>query len=316
MCVLHIYNLIKRKPFIHNRLPVTMPNTQDTAADMQALLSAIDSVLQPLAQLCIGKGLPIQAIEEQLRQAYVKAATLASAGANPDRLTSRISTMTGLTRREVGRIQALEAPARASTRNLVTELFTRWVSLPQYQVDANNTMALPRVGPAPSFESLAREVTTNVHPRSLLDTMCSLELVVWDLQNDTVYLTETALVPRNEWKQMMGFLGDNVGDHLRAAVTNVLGQGNEHFEQTLFADELSAHSLQLSRQIISDQWRQLMTQVAPQLEALMKADELAGRKQDHSLRLGLYSWMQAMPASEVTKNDTPTAMPAPEHKDS
>lgn len=284
-----------------------MPTPNDPTADLQALLSAIDSVLQPLAQLCVGKGVPIQAVEEQLRQAYVKAATLANGDGKPDRLTSRISTMTGLTRREVSRIQALAEPARPTTRNLITELFTRWVSLPQYQVDANNTVALPRVGPAPSFEALAREVTTNVHPRSLLDTMCSLELVVWDLQNDMVYLTETALVPRSEWKQMMGFLGDNVGDHLRAAVTNVLGQGNEHFEQTLFADELSTQSLHLCRQIISDQWRQLMTQVAPQLEALMKADELAGRKQDQCLRLGLYSWMQAMPAAEPGADSTDPA---------
>jgi hypothetical protein len=93
---------------------------------------------------------------------------------------------------------------------------------------------------------------------------------------------------------MVGFLGDNVGDHLRAAVTNVLGQGHEHFEQALFADELSAESLQEARQLITRQWRRLMTDMAPRLAALMQADALAGRAQDQSLRLGLYSWTQAM----------------------
>ena len=36
--------------------------------------------------------------------------------------------------------------------------------------------ALPRVGPAPSFESLAQEVTRDVHPRALLEELLRLKL--------------------------------------------------------------------------------------------------------------------------------------------
>jgi len=32
---------------------------------------------------------------------------------------------------------------------------------------------------------------------------------------------------------MVGFLGTNVGEHLEAAVTNVLTDGHQHFEQAL-----------------------------------------------------------------------------------
>lgn len=268
-------------------------------SELHDLLQALDSLLLPLGQLCIGKGVPIQAIEERLRRAFVEAARRSSDGANPQRLTSRISTLTGLTRREVARIQALNEPARATTRSAVSEMFTLWLSLPEYQ-GGQGPMALPRAGPAPSFETLAQSVTRDVHARSLMEALIQLKLVIWDEKQDTVRLAAEAFVPRDQWTQLMGFLGDNVGDHLRAAVTNVLGHGNEHFEQALYADELSAQSIEKARQLISEQWRKLMTNMVPQLEALMKADAKAGRKQDQALRLGLYSWTEPMPPTPET----------------
>lgn len=270
----------------------------------QPLQVALDALLEPMAQLCVGKGLPIQAVEEQLRRAFVKAARQACEGANPQRLNSRISALTGLTRREVTRIEALAEPARPTTRSALTELFTRWMTLPPYG-GADGPLELPRQGDQPSFESLAASVTRDVHPRSLLDALCRLGLAEQDPARDTVRLSANAFVPRNQWAQMVGFLGDNVGDHLRAAVVNVLGQGNEHFEQSLYADELSSQSLQMARQIISDQWRALMSAVAPQLEALMQADAIADRPKDQCLRLGLYSWMQPMPQPSAPHNEAP-----------
>lgn len=303
MCKLHIFIMQSShtmKP--SNESPI--PSAPGDA--VQPLLAALDALLEPMAQLCVGKGVPIQAVEEQLRRAFVKAARQACDGANPQRLNSRISALTGLTRREVTRIEALAEPARPTTRSALTELFTRWMTLPPYCGDIG-PHELPRQGEEPSFESLAMSVTRDIHPRSLLDALCRLGLAEQDPARDTVRLSAHAFVPRNQWAQMVGFLGDNVGDHLRAAVVNVLGQGHQHFEQSLYADELSTESLQIARRIVSDQWQQLMSQVAPQLEALMKADAVANRPQDQSLRLGLYSWMQAMPPqSQPPHHPTPT----------
>lgn len=285
--------------------PSTHPPPPSSPEDtVQPLLAALDALLEPMAQLCVGKGVPIQAAEEHLRRAFVKAARQACDGANPQRLNSRISALTGLTRREVTRIEGLADPVRPVTRSALTELFTRWMTLPPY-CEATGPLELPRQGEAPSFESLAASVTRDVHPRSLLDALCRLGLAEQNPAADTVRLSARAFVPRNQWAQMLGFLGDNVGDHLRAAVVNVLGQGNEHFEQSIYADELSTESLQTARHLIAHQWQQLMTEVTPQLEALMHADAQAQRPQDQYLRLGLYSWMQAMPP-QPTPNETPS----------
>lgn len=286
--------------------PTITPTPGETT---QPLLAALDALLEPMAQLCVGKGVPIQAVEEHLRRAFVQAARQACAGANPQRLQSRISALTGLTRREVARIETLAPRARPTTHSPVNELFTRWMSTPPYG-GPNGPRELPRQGPEPSFETLATSVTRDVHPRSLLEALCRLGMAVHDTERDCVRLGPSGFVPRQQWEQLLAFLGANVGDHLRAAVVNVLGDGPEHFEQALYADELSSHSLQLARHIVSDQWRALLANVTPQLEALMLADAEAGRPQDQALRLGLYALSQPMPPADT--HTPPSTEPAQE----
>jgi hypothetical protein len=266
------------------------------SAEQQALLDAVDAVLQPLADLCLAKGVTIQSIEQRLRLAMVQSAVQAHSTLSSTRLTSRISASTGLTRREVTRLQVGGAltPTRTPRVSSATEVFTRWMSDPSLRGPDGQPVALPRLGTQPSFERLAQSVTQDVHPRSLLDELCRLGLAQWDAASDLVQLKQNAFVPRGDWTRMTGFLGDNVGDHLRAATANVLGSGKEHLEQSIFADELSTHSLQTFRALMVTQWRNLLQTLTPQLEQLIEDDKQAQRVQNQRVRVGLYTWSQAM----------------------
>lgn len=207
--------------------------------------------------------------------------------------------MTGLTRREVTRISAAAQPARPASRSLVTEVFTRWAFEPEHRGEDGRVMALPVLGPAPSFEALAARVTRDVHARSLLADMQRLGLVTE--ADGQVRLLKDSLVPQGDWAHMVGFLGDNVGDHLRAASANVRGEGAPHFEQSVLADELSAESMAQVKDLITQQWQQLMRDMVPQLEALMAADQQAGRVRDQAVRIGMYSWMRDMTPEEQAR---------------
>lgn len=261
-------------------------------ADNSAVLAAVADLMRPLADLCIQRGITIQPVEELFRQVFVDEAQRL---AGWDVATSRVSTMTGLTRREVTRLRSVAGQELPPARSLSTDLLTRWLSAPEY-VSRGRPRVIPRTGAAPSFEHLASTVTRDVHARSLLTEMQRLRLVELDEAKDTVRLLVEAFVPRDDLPRMLGFLADNVGDHLRGAVRNVLGAGNEHFEQALFADELSAESVHAARDLITAQWRSLLATLAPQLEALMAQDQQAGRPQDQAVRIGLYSWSRPMQA--------------------
>ena len=276
--------------------PDTTALIEALSAEQQGVLDALDQVLAPLAQLCIARGIRIQAVENQLRGAFVKAARDAQLDQSSTRLTSRISATTGLTRREVARLEHHQ-PGRTPEprRSPITELFTRWLSDPALRDADSKPLQLPRQGPAPSFETLAQSVTRDLHPRTLLDELCRLQLASHDPASDSVRLLREAFVPQGDWARMLAFLGDNVGDHFQAAVANVLQDGKQQIEQAIFADELSSESLAQARELMTVQWRTLLEQVAPQLEKMIKADRESGRAQNHSLRIGLFTWSQPMP---------------------
>ncbi len=278
------------------------PDTVDAhSAEQQNLLDAVAAVMAPLAQLCVSKGIRIQEVEEMLRSAFVRSARDAHPSLSSTRIASRISASTGLTRREVTRLVAELKPRAVQRRSPVNELFTHWLSDPGFRGANDKPLALSRQGPEPSFESLANWATQDVHPRTLLEELCRLQLARHDTESDTVHLVQDAFVPRGDWVRLMTFLGDNVGDHFRAAVANVLSDGKQQLEQAIYADELSKESLGQARELMARQWSRLLEQVGPELEALMQADLEAGRAQDQSMRIGLYTWSEPMPETGLAK---------------
>jgi len=282
-----------------------------------ALLASFQAVLRPLARLAVASGLPYARIDEVLRQVLVDAASAAHANLPPQRRVSRISTTTGLNRREVTRLTRNPDAAHGSPPpSHATRLFLRWLSDKRFRAARGKVRPLPRQGAEPSFESLAREVTRDVHPRSLLDELLRLGLARHDEATDQVELVVDAFVPRGDHARMLAFLGANVGDHLEAAVANVLGDGRQHFEQAIFADELSSESIQAVRELITRQWLVLRNAAVPALEELIGKDREAGRPQDQRIRIGLYTWTEAMaesaaPAEPGRAEPKPAAQGAP-----
>lgn len=283
--------------------------------DHDALLDAIQAVLAPLADLAVAKGLTFATVEESLKQAFVRAAQEAqlAQGLPAHRLVSRISAATGINRREVTRLTQSDAgvptPAGAS---LVSQLFTRWASDRQLRVKGK-PRALPRQGEAPSFEALARSITQDVHPRTLLDELCRLNLARWDAGTDTVHLTQDGFTPRGDWQRMIAFVGDNVGDHLHAAVDNVLQAEPVHFEQAVFAEGLAPASVEQVRTLARKHWKALMAEAVPLLERRIEADAQAPEQATQRVRLGLFTFHDDTAQTEPETGDagvTPRRLPS------
>jgi hypothetical protein len=261
-----------------------------------ALLQACRAVLTPLAELAIARGVRYGEIDELLRSAFVDVALAAHPDIAPTRAVSRISATTGLHRREVSRLIKVETSSE-SKRSPATQVFTRWVSDPNLRQNGSPLRFIARQGPAPSFEALAQSVTRDVHPRSLLEDLSRLGLVRLDEVNDRVELLRDRFAPAGDEPRMLGFVGSNVGDHLRAAVANVLADAPPHLEQALFADELSSQSLQQLQPLVRTQWQQLLRSLAPEVQKLIDDDQAHQRVQDQRLRVGLYAYNEPMHAA-------------------
>lgn len=261
----------------------------------QLLLRAVQAVLLPLARLCVAQGLPFARVEEVLKQAYVDAARQArrSAGVSAARDVSQVSTATGLSRREVARLSATAGPRGAPKPSAVNQIYLRWSTTRRLRSPGGAPLPLPRNGRAPSFESLAQSITRHVHPRSLLDEMLRLGLVRLDDDGQTVHLEPNRFVPEKDEAELFDFLGANVGDHLAAAAANVADTGSRHFEQAIFADELSESTARAVRDLARQQWNRVLADVVPELERLVAEDQAAGRAAGHRARLGMFTFHEA-----------------------
>ncbi len=257
-----------------------------------ALVAALAALLEPIASLAVARGLPFGSVEELLKAAYVEAGRKAQPESAGARIVSRVATATGLTRREVTRLFGASGAAPAARPSPATQVFTRWLADPALRRRRGGPAPLPRSGPAPSFEALARSVTQDVHPRSLLDELRRLGLV--EVEGDEVRLLSDRVAAGGDSERAYRFLAGNAGDHVRAAVANLLAGTPPHLEQAVFADGLSQESMTAFRALAKAQWQALLGAAVPALQALVDADAKAGRKGDRRVRLGLYSFHAAM----------------------
>jgi hypothetical protein len=244
-----------------------------------ALATALRQVLAPVARLALARGVTHATLDELLKQALVAVADANNAALPPHRRVSRITTATGIHRREVTRLVtglregAGELPP--PSRSHASELFHHWRTDAEFCDLKGSPAELPRTGPTPSFEALAQGITRDVHPRSLLDELLRLGLAAHDQDRDTVRLIREAFVPQGDEPRAVAVLGRNVGAHLESAVDNVLLGNMRHFEQALYANGLGQASMAEFRDLVREQWQALLAAMVPRLEAMVARDALA-----------------------------------------
>lgn len=268
---------------------VTYAGNEATSALDQAVLR----LMTPLARLCLAQGMRYDAVEELLKRAFMEAAR----DLHPDQpergLVSRLAAATGLNRREVTRLTQASALPRPVKIPLASQIIARWATDPCYRDEQGAPRPLCRQGECPSFESLARSVTQDLHPRTVLDELLRLGLANHDEATDQVALLQADYVPGASNADLVTLLGDNVGDHLESAVANIVKDDIQHHDQAVFADELSEESVAALAPIILQHWQELRDELVPVLTRLIEADREHGRLQDRRVRVGLYSFAES-----------------------
>lgn len=273
------------------------------------LQGALTDLFSALARLLLAHGMHYASVEEALKLAMVRAgrdaALHAQPGALPHRLVSKVSAATGINRRSVTQLLQNAGHEERQKPSPSLRVLARWLTDPAFQSDGGEPAVLPRQGASPSFESLAASVTRDIHPRSLLDDLVRLQAVGCDIDADTVHVLQQSFVPRGDQLRMLGYLRDNVGDHLNAAVENVLGVAAPHLEQAIIASGLSTQSAQEIRELARTQWAQLRASLVPAIQSRIDADEAAGHPTPERIRIGLYTY----------SGGTPPAPPPPDVKE-
>ena len=212
----------------------------------QALKEAAQTILRPLVRVLLRNGIPYGAFAEMARRAYVEVAEKDFALPDKKQTVSRISTLTGLTRKEVTRIQATEVPSTAEDHERYhrpARVIGGWVRSKAYQDRRGHPADLPMDGETKSFAALVREFSGDIPVRAIgdeLERVGAIEI----LPNAHVRLLTRAYIPRGDQADKIGILGADVADLIRTIDHNLTSPPDEaQFQRRVSYDNIPREAL-------------------------------------------------------------------------
>ena len=268
-------------------------------------------LLAPVAHWLLQNGVSYGAFAAQLKTVFLDAARhdLQKAGTPPT--FSALSMLSGVHRKDVRALEEAapgEAPAarRAQGIPLASQVYTHWLTARRYRSRDGQPKPLRRTGPGLSFDSLAREISQDVHPRTVLDELLRLGLV--RLDGDHAVPISRAFTPHRELDELTALFAANAADHMAAAVHNLSSASAPFLEHSVFADGLSAESVALLQRMAVGLWRQSFDKVVAEARKRIDHDERAPGGPPapaHRIRYGVYFYSE--PTAEPAKQAPPGA---------
>ncbi|MES2187348.1 MAG: DUF6502 family protein [Pseudomonadota bacterium] len=282
--------------------------TQENDALAHAL-----AVMRPLALWLVRSGVGHGALATALKPVFLDAACAETRRAGTRPTDSALSLLSGLHRKDVkalGGAHAQEAPApRPARATPAQQVVARWLAggLPP---------ELPFAGEGDCFEALARTVSRDVHPRSVLQEL--LRLGIATEETGRVRLRREAFVPDPAHREAGQLLAESVADHLNAGVHNLGADGPvRYLDQSVFADELSEASVRELEALGNRLWAGVLKDMVAAATVLCERDAAAaaaaaGRAETgHRLRLGMFCYSTRMAPLAPLAPVAPAAPAAP-----
>jgi hypothetical protein len=205
------------------------------------LSDTAQSILRPLVRILLRNGIPYAAFADLARRVYVEVAEKEFALPEKKQTVSRISTITGLTRKEVARIQSAEVadPAAPAERfNRPARVIGGWVREKRYRDKRGRPADLPMDGESGSFSALVREFSGDIPPRAIADELARVGAIEI-LPDGRVRLLTRAYIPRGDQAEKIAILGADVADLIRTIDHNLTcAPGEAYFQRRVSYDNI------------------------------------------------------------------------------
>lgn len=217
------------------------------AADMkQALTSAVLRVLRPLVRILLRNGVPYGVFAELARKTYVDVATREFTLPGRKQSVSRVSILTGLSRKEVRRTSLLADTTDAAAverYHRAARVVTGWVRDRRFSNGSGRPAVLPLEGHGATFAELVKRFSGDVPPRAVLDELLRVG-VAERVRPDRIRLLARAYVPLAGESEKLVILGTDVPDLIATIDHNLRAKPGEAFFQRKVAyDNLPAEAL-------------------------------------------------------------------------
>jgi Family of unknown function (DUF6502) len=209
----------------------------------KALVSAVARLLRPLVRIMLRNGVPCGTFEETVRWVYADIAMreFGLAGKKPS--VSRAAVITGLSRKEIVRLQLITHPDEAAVSqqyNRAASVITGWLRDPRFNTPAGEPADLNLDS---EFAELVKSFSRDVPARAVLDELRNVGAVEY-LPDDRVRLLARAYIPHTDDLAKLEILGTDVKFLLDTLDHNLIClPGAQHFQRKVVYDNLPAEVL-------------------------------------------------------------------------
>jgi len=145
----------------------------------KSLSAAILHLLRPLARVLLRHGVSYGTFADLAKWVFVDVADREFNVSGKKQTTSRVSVLTGLSRKEVARVQAIDAPddeAIVQQYNRAARVISGWVRDAAFNDFDGNPALLPFEGDK-SFASLVKAYSGDMPARAILDELLRVKAV-------------------------------------------------------------------------------------------------------------------------------------------
>jgi hypothetical protein len=254
----------------------------------QALV-AVREVLEPLIRLLVATGIDYTRFSAEMKLVFIEQARKEIQRIGSKETDSAVSLLSGVHRKDVR--QWRESGLKESIAGEVpmsAQVYARWMQDVKYLDRRRKPKVLPRLGPAPSFESLAKSVTQDVHPFTILTDLIRLGVVELAEEggHEVVVPNPEGFVPPPGSAELMKLFRDNLYDHAQVATQNLV-RNPKQLEQSVFAEGITHISAERLAQIARDIWSDMRREMIDQASALYDTDKDC-KDANQRVRFGVY----------------------------
>jgi len=187
------------------------------------LFAAVLRLLRPLIRILLRNGVSYGTFSNLAKWIYIDVASKEFGITGRKQTTSRVSVITGLTRKEVSRVRKLPRPddrASAERYNRAARVISAWRRESDYLDARGKPAALPVTGSGATFSALVKRFSGDMPARATLDELIRVGAVK-HLKDGRVRLVTRSYVPQSSDADKLHILGTDV-QHLISTINHNL----------------------------------------------------------------------------------------------
>lgn len=224
-------------------------------------IKCVSKLMTPIVNWLIKSGVGYKDFSPILKKIFFEQALIEAQNTKSKTTDSSLSLLAGLNRRDISSFK--ETPMTMNelhTISVSSRVVTLWVQKKWAKKIKFSNADI-------SFETLAKEVSQDTHPKTVLLDLERLGLIT--IEDDEVILNAESFTPSQNSTKCQILLAKSASDHLNAGLINTFTAPNSFLEQSINADELSPESVEALKKMSTELWKNLSIQL------LDKAIELA-----------------------------------------